>query len=51
VKVVGPQFTTAPLAIMLQLDSSLHRKVDCALVTLRENGTYQKLYDNWFRSP
>jgi polar amino acid transport system substrate-binding protein len=51
VKVVGPQFTTAPLAIMLQLDSSLHRKVDGALVTLRENGTYQKLYDNWFRSP
>jgi len=51
VKIVGPEFDTAPLAIMFQLDSPLRRKVDGALVTLRQNGTYQKLYDNWFDSP
>jgi polar amino acid transport system substrate-binding protein len=51
VKIVGPEFDTAPLAIMFQLDSPLRRKVDGALVTLRQNGTYQKLYDNWFGSP
>ncbi len=47
VKVVGPEFNTAPLAIMFQLDSPLRRKVDGALVTLRENGTYQQLFDKW----
>jgi polar amino acid transport system substrate-binding protein len=50
VKVVGPQFNTAPLAIMFRLDSPLRRKVDSALLTLRENGTYQQLYDKWFGS-
>jgi polar amino acid transport system substrate-binding protein len=49
VKVVGPEFNTAPLAIMFQLDSPL-RKVDGALVTLRENGTYQQLFDKWHPS-
>lgn len=47
---VGPEFDTAPLAIMFQLDSPLRRKVDGALVTLRENGTYQRLFDKWFGS-
>ena len=51
VKIVGPEFNTAPVAIMFQLDSSLRRKVDGALVALRENGTYQQLYDKWFGSP
>jgi polar amino acid transport system substrate-binding protein len=51
VKVVGPEFDTAPLAIMFQLDSPLRRKVDGALVTLRENGTYQRLFDQWFGNP
>jgi polar amino acid transport system substrate-binding protein len=50
-KIVGPEFDTAPLAIMFQLNSPLRRKVDGALATLRENGIYQKLYDNWFGSP
>jgi len=51
VKVVGPEFNTEPLAIMFQLDSPLRRKVDGALVTLRENGTYQQLFDKWFGNP
>ncbi len=38
VKVVGPEFNSAPVAIMFQVDSPLRRKVDGALATLRENG-------------
>ena len=48
VKTVGPEFNTAPAAIMVQLDSPLRRKINLALVALRENGTYQQIYDKWF---
>jgi polar amino acid transport system substrate-binding protein len=51
VKRVGPEFNRAPIAIMLQLDSPLRRKVDLALLELRENGTYQRFYDEWFGGP
>jgi len=51
VKMVGPEFNTAPAAIMFQLDSALRRKVDLSFVALRENGTYQQLYDKWFGAP
>jgi len=46
--VVGLNFDTAPLAIMFQLGSPLRRNVDTALAALRENGTYQQIYDEWF---
>ncbi len=48
VKAVGPEFNTAPAAIMVQLDSPLRRKINLALIALRENGTYQRIYDKWF---
>ena len=48
VKTVGPEFNTAPAAIMVQLDSPLRRKINLALIALRENGTYQQIYDKWF---
>ncbi len=51
VNIVGPQFNTAPIAIVFQLDSPLRRKVDGALLALREKGTYQQLYDKWFGGP
>ena len=51
VKVVGPEFNSAPVAIMFQVDSPLRRKVDGGLATLRDNGTYQQLFDKWFGSP
>jgi polar amino acid transport system substrate-binding protein len=50
-KTVGPEFNTAPAAIMVQLDSPLRRKINLALIALRENGTYQRIYDKWFGSP
>jgi polar amino acid transport system substrate-binding protein len=48
VKMVGSEFNSAPVAIMFQLDSPLRRKVDRVLIVLRENGTYQQIYDKWF---
>ena len=51
VRVVGPEFDAAPIAIMFRLDSPLRRKVDSALLALHENGTYQQLYRQWFGSP
>ena len=48
VKTVGPEFNTAPAAIMVPLDSPLRRKINLALIALRENGTYQRIYDKWF---
>ncbi len=51
VKMVGPEFGTAPIAIMVPLDSPLRRKIDGALLTLRENGTYRELYEKWFGNP
>ncbi len=51
VKMVGPEFNTAPIAIMVQLDSPLRKKIDGALIKLRENGTYRQIYDKWFGGP
>ena len=48
VQLVGTEFDTAPLAIVLQLNSPLRRKIDIALLTLHGNGTYDRLYDEWF---
>ena len=48
VKMVGPVFNSVPVAIELQLDSPLRKKIDGALMALRENGTYQRIYDKWF---
>jgi polar amino acid transport system substrate-binding protein len=35
---VGPEFNTALVAIIMQLDSPLRRKINVALIALRENG-------------
>jgi len=48
VKLVEPEFNVSPIAFCFQLDSPLRRKVNRALLTLRENGMYQQIYDKWF---
>lgn len=48
VRMVGPVFNSLPVAIELQLDSPLRKKIDGALIALRENGTYQQIYNKWF---
>jgi polar amino acid transport system substrate-binding protein len=51
VKLVGPEFNVAPIAFCVQPDDPLRRKVNVAFLALRENGTYQRLYDKWFGRP
>ena len=51
VKVVGPEFNSAPVAFMVQLNSPLRKRIDGAMTKLRENGTYQQLHDKWFGVP
>jgi polar amino acid transport system substrate-binding protein len=51
VRMVGPEFDRGQIAIAMQLDSPLRKKVNRALVALRENGTYQQIYDKWFGGP
>ncbi len=48
VKVVGPEFDTAPIAFIFQLDSPLRRQVNSGLLKLREDGTYHQLLQKWF---
>ena len=48
VRMVGPQFNVAPLAMVFQLGSPLRKRIDGAMIALRENGTYQQLYEKWF---
>ena len=51
VKLVGPEFNVSPIAFTFQLDSPLRRRVNLALLTLHEDGTYQEFYDKCFGSP
>jgi polar amino acid transport system substrate-binding protein len=51
VRLVGSEFNVAPVAFCLQEDSPLRQKVNVALLTLWENGTYQQLYNRWFGGP
>ena len=48
VRIVGQEFNTAPIAFVYQLNSPLRKKVDGAILALREDGSYQQLYSKWF---
>jgi ABC-type amino acid transport substrate-binding protein len=48
VKLVGPEFRKSDAAFVLPLDSPLRRKVNSALVTLHDDGTYERIYQKWF---
>ena len=50
VEVVGPEINILPLAIMVQLNSPLRKKIDGALLKLREDGSYERIYEKWFGS-
>jgi polar amino acid transport system substrate-binding protein len=45
---VGAVFRKESYGIIFPQNSSYRRPVDNALLTLKENGTYQRLYDKWF---
>ena len=50
VNVVGTVFRKESYGIVFPQNSPYRRQVNAALLTLKENGTYQKLYDRWFGS-
>ena len=50
VKMVGPEFNRQDIGFVFQLGDPLRRKVSSVIVALREDGTYQRLYEKWFGS-
>lgn len=50
VSVVGPVFRKESYGIVFPPDSPYRKPVDNALLTLKESGTYQRLYDKWFKT-
>ena len=48
--VVGPEINRQDIGFVFQLDSPLRRQVNHALLSLREDGTYQQIYEKWFGS-
>ncbi len=50
VQVIGTVFRKENYGILLPTNSPYRKPINEALLTLRENGTYQKLYQKWFSS-
>jgi len=48
VQVVGPIFRKENYGIVFPDKSPLRKRVNEALLKLRENGTYDRLYKKWF---
>ena len=48
VHLVGAPFRKEDYGIALRENSPLRKRVNGALLALREDGTYQRLYDKWF---
>ena len=48
VKVVGPGFSKRDLGFVVPLHSPWHRRIDSALVSLHDDGTYERLREKWF---
>lgn len=50
VRVVGPVFRKEDYGIVFTPGNPLRREVNATLLTLKEDGTYQRLHDHWFRA-
>ncbi len=50
VKIVGPEIYRQDAGFVFPVDSSLRRQVDSALLALRKDGTYDRIYKKWFGS-
>ena len=48
VTISGPLFHTENYGIVFSKNSPLLKQVNDALLALRQDGTYQQLYDKWF---
>jgi polar amino acid transport system substrate-binding protein len=47
-KLVGPEFNQNDVGFVFPVDSALRRRVDGALLAMREDGTWQRIYSKWF---
>lgn len=47
VRVVGPEIDRQDMGFLFQLGSPLRKQVGNALIALREDGTYQRIYEKW----
>jgi polar amino acid transport system substrate-binding protein len=50
VKLVGHEFRKMDLGFVVPVDSSWRRDIDLALLALRDDGTYDRIYRRWFGS-
>jgi polar amino acid transport system substrate-binding protein len=48
VKVVGPIFRRENYGILFPRNSALRKRVNAALLKMREDGSYETLYERWF---
>ncbi|MFP4894924.1 hypothetical protein [Paraburkholderia sp. EG304] len=48
VRIAGPEFNRNDVGFVFPIGSQLRRRVDSALIALREDGTYQRICDKWF---
>ncbi len=48
VRVVGPEFMRGDLGFVVLLNSPLRKRISSALVTMHEDGTYQRIHEKWF---
>ncbi|MGH6754654.1 MAG: transporter substrate-binding domain-containing protein [Bradyrhizobium sp.] len=46
--VVGPEINRQDIGFVFQLNSPLRRRVNHELLAMREDGTYQRIYEKWF---
>jgi polar amino acid transport system substrate-binding protein len=51
VQLVGAPFRKEDYGMLLPQGSPLRNRINVMLLTLREDGTYQRLYDKWFGTP
>lgn len=49
-RLVGPEFDKWEAGLVFPDGSGLRRKVNSALVAIREDGTYRRIYGKWFGS-
>jgi len=51
VHLVGTPFRNEDYGIVVAPDSPLRKRIDRALLSLREDGSYQRIHDKWFAVP
>jgi len=48
VRLVGPEFHKSDLGIVVPLNDPLRKRINAALLSLQEDGTYTTIYEKWF---